>query len=103
MNLNANLVDIIERGTQVGVRYSFSVDNEVCWSSVGLQKWEGKYKVFIDEILESKMLSEEYLREEIVSFDAVENALEFIKDNTKIEINDLIPCKGQRIFNPKFS
>lgn len=103
MNLNANLIDIIERGAQVGVRYSFLVDNEVCWSSVGLQKWEGKYKIFIDEILESKMLSEEYLREEIVSFDAVENALEFIKDKTKIEINDLIHCKGQRIFNPKFS
>ena len=102
MNLNVNLLNIINNGTQVGARYSFLVENEVCWSSVGLQKWEGKYKVFIDEILESKMSSEEYLKEEIVSFDSAESALEFIKHNTKIEISALTPCKGQRIFNPKF-
>lgn len=103
MNSNVNLLNIINNGKQVGIRYSFLSGNEVCWSSVGLQKWEGKYKVFIDEILESKMSSEEYLREEIVSFDSIESALEFIKNNTKVEINDLAPCKGQRIFNPKFN
>lgn len=96
-------MNIINNGTQVGIRYSFLVGDEVCWSSVGLQKWEGKYKVFIDEILESKMPSEEYLREEIVSFDSIEIALEYIENNTKVKSSELAPCKGQRIFNPKFN
>ncbi|MCG8710062.1 hypothetical protein JHU04_003341 [Brenneria sp. 4F2] len=103
MNSNINLFNTINNGKQVGVRYSFLAGNEICWSSVGLQKWEGKYKVYVDEILESKMSSEEYLREEIVSFDSIESALEFIEDNTKVEISDLAACKGQRIFNPKFN
>lgn len=61
-----SLLNKISNGFQVGCRFSFLNKDKVCWSSVGLQKWEGKYKVYVDEILESMMSSEEYLREEII-------------------------------------
>ncbi|WP_159514032.1 MULTISPECIES: hypothetical protein [Enterobacter] len=102
MNTNPNLIKKIENGSQVGQRVSFLMDDEICWTSVGLQKWNGKYKVYIDEILESKMNSEEYQREEVIYFDLLDNALEFIENNTHVKVFDLIPCKGQRIFNPDF-
>ncbi|OAT33422.1 hypothetical protein M976_00169 [Buttiauxella ferragutiae ATCC 51602] len=98
-----SLLNKISNGFQVGCRFSFLNKDKVCWSSVGLQKWEGKYKVYVDEILESMMSSEEYLREEIIEFNTIDDALIFIEQNTNAKINDLAPCKGQRIFNPSHS
>ncbi len=101
MKLNS-FFEKIESGIQVGKRFSFIANNEICWSSVGLQKWKGKYKVYIDEILESKMASEEYQREELLEFEHISEAISYIERNTKIKFYDLTPCKGQRIFNPNF-
>lgn len=98
-----NLLIKIEKGFQVGCRFSFSRKEGLCWSSVGLQKWKSKYKVYVDEILESNMLSEEYMREEIIEFENLDDALKFIEENTNAKICDLATCKGQKIFNPLFN
>lgn len=102
MNLDIRLIDKIENGQQLGQRLSFEINGETWWSSVGIQKWEGKYKVYVDEILESNMNAEEYQREEIISFENVDDALVFIDSNTHANLENLLPCKGQRIFNPRF-
>ena len=52
-------------GLQVGKVYSYSSKNTTIWSSVGIQKWNNVYKVYIDEIEEKKMEAEEYLRKRL--------------------------------------
>jgi hypothetical protein len=98
-----NLTEKIEKGQQVGQRFSFSHNGKVFWSSVGIQKWEGKYKVFVDEILDEKMDAEDYEREEIIAFESIEAAFEFIQNSTHADLKKLAPCKGQKIFNPRFN
>ena len=87
---------------QIGKTFSFEQNNELCWSSVGIQIWEGVVKVYVDEILESQMDAENYLREEILAFPDIDSALNYVADNTKAPVDELTPCKGQKIFNPKF-
>ncbi|GBC63444.1 hypothetical protein DENIS_4438 [Desulfonema ishimotonii] len=92
----------IEDGKQLGKVFSFEDSGKTFWSSVGIQKWRGSYKVYVDEIEEGKMVAEEYLTDEIKQFDMLSKALNFIDNNTKINAKDLRPCKGQKIFNPEF-
>ncbi|MEL6865015.1 MAG: hypothetical protein AAFP19_11370 [Bacteroidota bacterium] len=101
MDLN-QIFNRIERGKQQGKTYSFEQDGETIWSSVAIQKWEGRYKVYIDEIRASKMDAEEYQKELTVSFDTLKEAAAFIAAETRIEFHELSPCKGQTIFNPQF-
>jgi hypothetical protein len=92
----------IESGKQLGKVFSFKIDGNTIWISVGIQKWQDLYKVSVDEIEESCMASENYLRNEIKKFDNLLDALNFIDNNTQIKSDDLEPCKGQKIFNPNF-
>lgn len=72
------IIDKIETGQQLSKIYSYTLDGEAVWSSVAIQKWENSYKVFIDEILENNMGSEEYLKEIKIKF----NTPEFREDKT---------------------
>lgn len=101
MIIDLMIVDKIERGKQVGQRFSFLLNGTVFWSSVGIQKWKGEYKVFVDEVQEDRMTAEDYQRQEIITFAAIEDALQYIKDCTYTELDKLAPCKGQKIFNPQ--
>jgi len=92
----------IEQGKQVGVTFSVKKEGQVLWSSVAIQKWEGVYKVYIDEVFESKMDIEEYEKDILREFTSLDTALSFIRQNSSAEINSLATLKGQRIFNPKF-
>jgi len=92
----------ISEGRQLGIRFSFIRNGNLYWSSIGIQKWGGLLKVYVDEILESEMDAENYSREELLEFSNVDNALKFISENTIVNIENLKPCKGQKIFNPEF-
>jgi len=92
----------IENGKQLGSSFSFKQQNKTVWSSVGIQKYDGAYKVYIDEIDEVNMDAEDYSREETKEFQALSEALEYIEATTILTFDRLQPCKGQRIFNPKF-
>jgi hypothetical protein len=36
------------------------------------------------------------------SFNDVQDAIDFLGLNSTIKLDDLAPCKGQKIFNPRF-
>jgi hypothetical protein len=93
----------ILNGKQIGKLFSYDREGEPCWSSVAIQKWKDVIKVYVDEILESQMDSENYLRDEIIEFNTVESAINYISNNTMASPKDLSPCKGQKIFNPEFT
>lgn len=92
----------IVNNKQIGSAFSFNREGELFWSSVAIQKWDDTIKVYVDEILESKMHAEEYLREETLEFQNVTDAIEYICEHTMVDLDQLKPCKGQKIFNPKF-
>jgi len=97
---NKQLTQWISGNKQVGEVFSFEKDGELCWSSVAIQKWGNVFKVYVDEVLESQMDAENYLREEILVFDSIESAIEFVSTSTMTAPEKLSPCKGQKIFNP---
>lgn len=55
-------------------------------------------KSYIDEILESKMVMEDYLTEITKDFKTIDEAIEFINVNSKTSFELLKSCKGQKIF-----
>lgn len=97
-----NLEIMIEKGKQLGKVFSFIRNDEIVWSSVGIQKWNGIYKVYVDEIYEKDMYNEDYLRDEIRRFNNLSDAINYINENTETNLSYLKPCKGQRVFNPNF-
>lgn len=96
------LIQWIENGKQLGNVFSFDINGKTIWSSVGIQKWQGIYKVYVDEIDEENMVAEKYLREEIKKFIKRSEAIKFIEQNTQTNLSDMQICKGQRVFNPEF-
>ena len=102
MNEIRRVEEWIQRGKQVGKSFAFVRDGESVWSSVAIQKWRGAYKVYIDEIRESQMASENYDKEVLVTFSTLREAASFVAENSKTEFVKLRPCKGQTLFNPSF-
>ena len=96
------VIQQIEGGKQLGKVFSFIRNGHTIWSSVGIQKWQGIYKVYEDEIDEKSMDAENYIRDEIKKFDNLSDALKYINENTQTNLLDLQPCKGQKVFNPEF-
>ncbi len=97
-----HLLRIIEAGKQVGKSFSFNHNDCTYWSSVGIQKHGGAYKVYIDVIEESQMIAEVYEREEVTQFSTALEAIDYITSETQLDVEDLKTCKGQKIFNPSF-
>ena len=97
---NDKLSRWILKNKQVGVVFSYDRDGELTWSSVAIQKHGNVIKVYVDEILDSEMNSENYLREEVVNFNNIRDAISYVSSDTMASIDNLAPCKGQKIFNP---
>ncbi len=70
------------------------------WSWVAIQKWDNKYKVSIDEIEEQKIYAEEYMREEVTSYDNLREAFDYIENSSRVDIDELTPLKGSKFFDP---
>ena len=87
-------------GKQVGATASWPEGEGTCWTSVAVQLWAGVFLVYIDEVLESKMASEDYERDELVGLESLKAVREFIASKARVNYSDLSPRKGQRIFNP---
>lgn len=97
-----DLIRTIESGKQVGKLFSFQKDDITYWSSVGIQKHDGVFKVYIDVIAEPEMDAQNYEREEFSSFAKAQEAVSYVTSETNLDEEDLRPCKGQKIFNPSF-
>ena len=95
-------IRLISEGKQLGYRFSFVENGQTIWCSVGVQLHDGKFKVYVDEIEESKMDAEEYRKDVGVSFANLSDALDWVRENTQISPDNLHPCKGLKIFNPAF-
>lgn len=48
------------------------------------------------------MLAEIYLRDELINFYNIIDALSYIDINTQTNSLELRPCKGQKVFDPSF-
>jgi hypothetical protein len=90
----------IEKGKQVGRRWSFVRDGKRVWSSVAVQKVGERFRVFVDEILDENIPSETFEVDLLKSFDSLEEAERFLLSKTGLRLEDLGPLKGQKIFNP---
>ncbi len=96
------VLSMIKSGKQLGKRFSYEKNSKTYWSSVGIQKHDGFYKVYIDEIEESQMAAENYEKDELMKFSDIEEAMNYLEKETILKLADLKPCKGRKIFNPNF-
>ncbi|GAB2945974.1 hypothetical protein GCM10027048_08840 [Hymenobacter coalescens] len=90
----------VEAGKQVGKVIRYDRDGQPSWFSVGIQRWDGEYLLYVSEILEANMVAEQFLRDEIIAYASFEELLVAYKQQTDILILELTPLKGQRLFNP---
>jgi len=102
MSYREKIKDGVLTNKQIGNVFSYEQDGELYWSSVAVQKWGNIIKVYVDEILESQMDTENYTRDEVLIFQNIDDAIDYIESNTKVSIDRMKPCKGQKIFNPEF-
>ena len=97
-----DVIKCIESGKQVGKLFSFLRNEANYWSSVGIQKHEDVFKVYIDVIAELEMDAQNYEREGFARFATAQEAVDYVIAQTSLVEEDLRPCKGQKIFNPSF-
>lgn len=95
------LIQWIDSNKQVGKTFYFYKEGKKVWSSVGIQKWDGRFLLYVDEIFESDMAADHFSREELLYFTTAVEAINFAQSNTQVEIEQLAPCKGQKVFNPQ--
>ena len=103
MNTDEKIISWIDSGKQVVCRGKLDTEHDALWLSIAIQKHEEKYKTYSSEIYDSKIAMEEYSKEETKNFLTPQEALDHLRSESKLEISGLAPCKGQTIFNPKFS
>ncbi|GAB3827229.1 hypothetical protein [Hymenobacter jeollabukensis] len=91
----------VEMGKQIGKAVRCERGEQPAWLSVGIQKWEGTYKLYISEIREADMTAEKFIRNDLLSYASFEKLLDAYPGQT-VPIEELAPLKGQRLFNPRF-
>lgn len=96
--MNPRVVSWIDAGKQVGTTLECVLSGEKAWSSVAVQMRNGVYNVYVDEVRDRKMATDEYDRAELKQFLSVREAAGFVDSETHARFDDLRPCKGQRIF-----
>ena len=69
---------------------------------VGIQKWQGVYKLYIDKIDESQPVDYDAENEEIIQVGDLDSLVRVIGMKSPFTIEELAPLKGQKIFNPQF-
>lgn len=94
------LIELIEKGKVVGKVISYQQDEDVIWSDIAIQKRNDKYVAYINEIYEKNMWDEEYIMEELKSFDDINEAFDFIESSSKVTVEELAPMKGSKIYIP---
>ncbi|WP_400192663.1 hypothetical protein [Hymenobacter sp. B81] len=92
----------VEAGKQIGKTFCYERNGQRCWLSVGIQRWEGIYKLYLSEISEANIVAEEFLRDETIPYASFEELLIGYAEQTDIPMEELTPLKGQKLFNPRF-
>jgi hypothetical protein len=93
----------LESGKQVGKSASFGEEDDAYWLSIGIQKWEGEYKLYFFRANEARMRDLDYYDAEgTIRVTHFEELSGLVSALSPFKLSDLTPLKGQKIFNPAF-
>ena len=93
----------LEAGKQVGKSDFFGEGNEKYLLSIGVQKWEGEYKLYFLKANEFKLVDLDfYDAEGVLRVTSFEELSILVSALSPFNISELTPLKGQKIFNPAF-
>lgn len=93
----------LEVGKQIGKSCPFGEGNDMHWLSIGIQKWEGEYKLYFCKVREASERDLDYYDAEgtirVTHFEALSD---LVSSLSPFKLCELAPLKGQKIFNPAF-
>ena len=94
----------LEAGKQIGKSASFGNGNDIFWLSIGIQKWDGEYKLYFFKAKEELMKSLDYYDAEgIIKVTHFEELSGLVSALSSFRLSELTTLKGQKIFNPAFA
>ena len=95
--------DWIEAGKQVGKSVFCGEGDGRYLLSIGVQKWEGEYKLYFFKANELKLADLDYYDAEgVIRVTHIEELSNMISALSPFKLSELAPLKGQKIFNPAF-
>ena len=94
----------LEAGKQVGKSDYFGEGDDRYLVSIGVQKWEGEYKLHLFKANQIKLRDLDYYDVEgtirITNFEELSSLINAL---SPFKLDELAPLKGQKIFNPAFN
>ena len=91
----------LDAGKQVGKSVLREEDGTEYYVAVGIQKWNGKYKLYTDKVKVAEIYWEEET-EAIIEVEDFENLAALVEAKGSFSLSELTPLKGSKIFNPAF-
>ncbi len=91
----------LDAGKQVGKSVLREEAGEEYYVAVGIQKWNGKYKLYADKVKVAEFYWEKET-EEIIEVEDFENLAALVEAKSFFLLSELTPLKGSKIFNPAF-
>jgi hypothetical protein len=93
----------LEAGKQVGKSILSGEGGETFRISVGVQKWEGEYTLYLFKAKECSLQGLDYYDVEgVIRVTHFEGLAGLLPALCPIKLSELAPLKGQKIFNPAF-
>ena len=93
----------LEAGKQIGKSASFGEGDDTYWLLIGIQKWEGEYKLYFFKANEASMGDLDYYDAEgtirVTHFKGLSHLVSAL---SPYKLCELAPLKRQKIFNPAF-
>ncbi|MCA8830859.1 hypothetical protein [Hymenobacter pini] len=91
----------IEAGKQVGKSDYFNEGNERYLLSIGVQKWDNEYKLYLFKANEAKKIDLDYYDiEGVIRVTSFRDLVNLINMLSPFKFAELAPIKGQKMFNP---
>ena len=95
-------VKLIESGKQVGAHLDTIEDSITYSNQIGIQRWKEKYRVSVSKIAYENMAGGYFEIDEVVEFDNLNEAFDYLSSVSPVPIESLNICKGQKAFDPKY-
>ena len=93
------MLNIIERGIQMGVNKKVKKGQKYFWYEYAVQKKENIYYVYEYEISEENMDMEVCEYENVYKYLSLDDVINNFPNKYGISFKEIHPLKGQRIFN----
>jgi hypothetical protein len=92
----------IEAGKQVGKTIFIQADGEEYVVSAAVQEWQGRYKLYFCKFPVSGNYFD-FEGDEYIELESLSSIPALLESRTTIQLHELAPLKGSRIFNPAFT